>query len=141
VPGVLWLTRWGGKGSVGIPDSYAFSRSEHIDWRREPIRWGRAGRVRDEAHPRVYAHLMPRPADLTVTQHTSADAATLMDELCKVYADAYGAVPGEDASSSLTYTFTDVVTARSPCTRQTHPQPKAIKFPKTNKKVKRGFST
>ena len=30
----LWLIRWGVKGSVGIPDSYAFSRSEHIDWRR-----------------------------------------------------------------------------------------------------------
>lgn len=39
---------------------------------------------------------MPRPADLTVTHHTSADAATLMDELCEVYADAYGAVSGED---------------------------------------------
>lgn len=34
VPGVLRLIRWGGKGSVGIPDSYAFSRSEHFDWRR-----------------------------------------------------------------------------------------------------------
>jgi GNAT superfamily N-acetyltransferase len=43
-----------------------------------------------------YAHLMPRPADLTVTHHTSAEAATLMDELCEVYADAYGAVSGED---------------------------------------------
>ena len=31
VPGVLQLIRWGGKGSVGIPDSYEFSRSEHFD--------------------------------------------------------------------------------------------------------------
>ncbi|MGH3783840.1 MAG: hypothetical protein ACRDRO_25270, partial [Pseudonocardiaceae bacterium] len=34
--------------------------------------------------------------DLTLTHHTSAEAATLMDDLCDVYADAYGAVPGED---------------------------------------------
>ena len=96
LPGALRLIRWGAKGSVAIPDSYAFSPSAHIDWRRGPIRWGRAGRVPGEAHPRVYAFLMPRPADPTVTHHTSADAATLMDELCEVYADAYGAVSGED---------------------------------------------
>lgn len=34
--------------------------------------------------------------DLILTHHTSADAAKLMDELCDAYADAYGAVPGED---------------------------------------------
>ncbi|MGH3511777.1 MAG: GNAT family N-acetyltransferase [Pseudonocardiaceae bacterium] len=34
--------------------------------------------------------------DLTLTHHTSAEAARLMNELCDVYADAYGAVPGED---------------------------------------------
>jgi GNAT superfamily N-acetyltransferase len=34
--------------------------------------------------------------DLTLTHHTSAEAVKLMDELCEVYADAYGAVPGED---------------------------------------------
>lgn len=39
---------------------------------------------------------MARPDDLTLSHHTSAEAATLMDELCEVYADAYGAVPGED---------------------------------------------
>lgn len=39
---------------------------------------------------------MPLPDDLTLTQHTSSDAGELMDELCEVYADAYGAVPGED---------------------------------------------
>jgi GNAT superfamily N-acetyltransferase len=39
---------------------------------------------------------MPLPVDLTLTHHTSTEAPTLMDELCEVYADAYGAVPGED---------------------------------------------
>ncbi len=34
--------------------------------------------------------------DLTLTHHISTEAAKLMDELCEVYADAYGAVPGED---------------------------------------------
>jgi len=34
--------------------------------------------------------------DLTLAHHTSAEAVKLMDELCEVYADAYGAVPGED---------------------------------------------
>jgi GNAT superfamily N-acetyltransferase len=36
------------------------------------------------------------PPDLALTPRTAADAAQLMDELCEVYADAYGAVPGED---------------------------------------------
>src|ERR1700742_1308771 len=39
---------------------------------------------------------MPPPPNLTLTHHTSTEAAQLMDELCDVYADAYGAVPGED---------------------------------------------
>jgi hypothetical protein len=41
LPGVLRLIRSGVKGSAGIPDSYAFSRSEHIDWRRGTgrVRW------------------------------------------------------------------------------------------------------
>lgn len=39
---------------------------------------------------------MPPPDDLTLTHHTSAEAATFMDELCDAYADAYGTVPGED---------------------------------------------
>ena len=39
---------------------------------------------------------MPPPPDLTLTHHTSTEVAQLMDELCEVYADAYGAVPGED---------------------------------------------
>jgi GNAT superfamily N-acetyltransferase len=34
--------------------------------------------------------------DLIFTYRTSAEAAKLMDELCDAYADAYGAVPGED---------------------------------------------
>lgn len=36
------------------------------------------------------------PDDLILTHHTNAEAAKLLDELCDVYADAYGAVPGED---------------------------------------------
>jgi len=36
------------------------------------------------------------PRDLSLISHTAAEAAQLMDELCEVYADAYGAVPGED---------------------------------------------
>jgi len=39
---------------------------------------------------------VPPPDDLTLTQHDSAEAADLMDELCDAYADAYGTVPGED---------------------------------------------
>lgn len=39
---------------------------------------------------------MPPPPDLTLAHHTSTEAAQLMDELCDAYADAYGAVPGED---------------------------------------------
>ncbi|MGH3696086.1 MAG: GNAT family N-acetyltransferase [Pseudonocardiaceae bacterium] len=39
---------------------------------------------------------MPLPDALTLTHHTSAEAIELMDALCEVYADAYGAVPGED---------------------------------------------
>lgn len=38
---------------------------------------------------------MPPPS-LALTTHTATEAAQLMDELCGVYADAYGAVPGED---------------------------------------------
>jgi hypothetical protein len=41
--GALRLIWWGGKGSVGIPDSYVFSGSEHIDWCRgrgaDPVVW------------------------------------------------------------------------------------------------------
>ena len=36
------------------------------------------------------------PDELTVGHHDSSDAAEMVDELCEVYADAYGAVPGED---------------------------------------------
>jgi hypothetical protein len=35
--------------------------------------------------------------DLTAGHHDSAGAADLTGELCEVDADAYGAVPGEDA--------------------------------------------
>jgi GNAT superfamily N-acetyltransferase len=34
--------------------------------------------------------------DVTLAHHGSAEAADLLDELCEAYADAYGAVPGED---------------------------------------------
>lgn len=33
---------------------------------------------------------MSRPDDLTLTHCTSVEAATLLGELCDVYADAYG---------------------------------------------------
>ena len=36
------------------------------------------------------------PDDVTLAFHDSAEAADLLDELCDAYADAYGAVPGED---------------------------------------------
>ncbi|MGB6161745.1 MAG: GNAT family N-acetyltransferase [Pseudonocardiaceae bacterium] len=39
---------------------------------------------------------MPLAHDLDLAYHTSAETTELMDELCDVYADAYGAVPGED---------------------------------------------
>jgi GNAT superfamily N-acetyltransferase len=39
---------------------------------------------------------MAAPADPTLAHRTSAEALRLMDELCEVYADAYGAVGGED---------------------------------------------
>lgn len=39
---------------------------------------------------------MAPSTDPTFTHHTSAGAVRLMEELCEVYADAYGAVPGED---------------------------------------------
>ena len=39
---------------------------------------------------------MPSACDLTLAHYTSAEATELMDELCDAYADAYGAVPGED---------------------------------------------
>lgn len=39
---------------------------------------------------------MTPTGDPTLTHHTSTEAIKLMDELCEVYADAYGAVPGED---------------------------------------------
>lgn len=39
---------------------------------------------------------MLAPDGPTLTHHTSVEANQLMDELCDVYADAYGAVPGED---------------------------------------------
>ncbi|WP_245712805.1 GNAT family N-acetyltransferase [Micromonospora nigra] len=36
--------------------------------------------------------------DVTYTRHSAEDAASLMDELCEVYADAYGHVAGEDTT-------------------------------------------
>lgn len=43
-----------------------------------------------------YAHPMASRDNPTLAHHTSTETATLMDELCDAYADAYGAVPGED---------------------------------------------
>ena len=54
--------------------------------------------------------------ELTLTAHTAAEAAQLMDELCEVYADAYGAVPGEDTlekSSSFRERATEALEARN----------------------------
>jgi GNAT superfamily N-acetyltransferase len=39
---------------------------------------------------------MSVPDDVTLAFHGSAEAVGLLDELCDAYADAYGAVPGED---------------------------------------------
>jgi GNAT superfamily N-acetyltransferase len=35
------------------------------------------------------------PEAITFTQHTAEEVPALLDELCAVYADAYGSVPGE----------------------------------------------
>jgi ribosomal protein S18 acetylase RimI-like enzyme len=40
---------------------------------------------------------MPARDDVTLAHHDGGQAADLLDELCDAYADAYGAVPGEDA--------------------------------------------
>lgn len=53
---------------------------------------------------------MPSTDDLTLTHHTSDEATKLMDELCDVYADAYGAVPGEDTRKKSS-AFRDRATA------------------------------
>jgi GNAT superfamily N-acetyltransferase len=40
---------------------------------------------------------VPTPDEVTFVHHTDPqEAAALLDELCDAYADAYGAVPGED---------------------------------------------
>ncbi|MGQ0779008.1 MAG: GNAT family N-acetyltransferase [Pseudonocardiales bacterium] len=55
-------------------------------------------------------------SELTLTCHTTAEAAQLMDELCEVYADAYGAVPGEDnreKSSAFRERATEALEARN----------------------------
>jgi len=38
----------------------------------------------------------PTPDGVTLAHHSSEEATALLDELCDAYADAYGAVPGED---------------------------------------------
>jgi GNAT superfamily N-acetyltransferase len=48
--------------------------------------------------------------DVTLAHHTSDEAAKVMDELCDVYADAYGAVPGEDTREKSS-AFRDRATA------------------------------
>lgn len=46
---------------------------------------------------------MPSPDDLTLAYRTSAEAAGLLDELCEVYADAYGVeLDGEKISAFRT---------------------------------------
>ncbi len=53
---------------------------------------------------------MPFMEGLTLAHHTGIEAAKLMDELCDVYADAYGAVPGEDTQEKSS-AFRDRATA------------------------------
>lgn len=58
---------------------------------------------------------MPRP-DLTLTSHTATEALQLMDELCEVYADAYGAVAGEstgEKSGAFRERATEALEARN----------------------------
>jgi GNAT superfamily N-acetyltransferase len=40
--------------------------------------------------------------NVTFSFHTADDVAPLLDELCEVYADAYGHVPGEDSRTKTT---------------------------------------
>lgn len=59
---------------------------------------------------------MSPPPGLTLTQHSASEAARLMDELCDAYADAYGAVPGEDTqqkSSAFRDRATSALQARN----------------------------
>ena len=57
---------------------------------------------------------MSLPSEPTLAHHTSAEAARLMDELCEVYADAYGAVAGEDIhQKSVAFRERDSGPARS----------------------------
>ncbi|MGH3625117.1 MAG: GNAT family N-acetyltransferase [Sciscionella sp.] len=44
---------------------------------------------------------MSLPDDLVLTHHAGAEAATLMDELCDVYADAYGVQPDSEKTSAF----------------------------------------
>ena len=62
--------------------------------------------------PLIGSRPCPPPDDLTLTHHTSVEAANLMDELCDAYAyaDAYGAVPGEDTHEKSS-AFRDRATA------------------------------
>ena len=53
---------------------------------------------------------MPPLDDLTLPHYTSTEAANLMDVLCDAYADAYGAVPGEDTREKSS-AFRDRATA------------------------------
>lgn len=44
---------------------------------------------------------MPSTRDLPLTYHTSAEAATLMDQLCEVYADAYVVEPDGEKTAAF----------------------------------------
>jgi hypothetical protein len=66
---------------------------------------------------------MPAPPDPTLTHHTSAEAARLMDELCEVYPDAYGAVPGEDLHQILAGLISTNVAREAVCCAGSVTQP------------------
>ncbi|MEN3309247.1 MAG: hypothetical protein V7603_5449 [Micromonosporaceae bacterium] len=42
--------------------------------------------------------MVASPDGVTLTQHAAHEVPALLDELCDVYADAYGSVPGEDTT-------------------------------------------
>ncbi|MGH3782880.1 MAG: hypothetical protein ACRDRO_20230 [Pseudonocardiaceae bacterium] len=44
---------------------------------------------------------MPSAHDLTLNHHTSTEAARIMDELCEVYADAYGVEPDGEKTAAF----------------------------------------
>jgi hypothetical protein len=72
---------------------------------------------------RLYAPAHACSPDPTLTHHTSAEAARLMDELCEVYPDAYGAVPGEDIHQILAGLISTNVAREAVCCAGSVTQP------------------